>query len=410
MPILETLRVGLAGLSAHRLRSFLTMLGIVFGVAAVISMLSIGEGARRRVLEQYALLGIDNLLVIDQPAPAPTDDDETHPFSAGLTLGDAAAVRTVLPLARRVVPLRIVESNIQAGRRRVTGNVVGTTPDYLAVMRRHLARGRFLDYADLDSVARVCVLGPGLARELFLVADPVGQRVKLGRDWYTVVGVMADVGVAAGSDLHDVRDTARDVTIPVTCALQRVNLPAFTSPLDRLVVQVSDADRIVEASGVLSRLLKRRHRGVDDYRVVVPQLLIRQQQATQRIFNVVMGAIAGISLLVGGIGIMNIMLASVLERTREIGVRRAVGATERDVMLQFLFEAVGVSFLGGLLGVAFGFALTQAIASYAGWPVAIAPWSVLLAFGVSAAVGILFGFYPARRAARMRPIESLRYE
>ena len=228
--------------------------------------------------------------------------------------------------------------------------------------------------------------------------------------WYTVVGVMAGADVSAANELEDIRDTARDLYLPVGAALQRLNVKPYTSELHRLIVQVDDTDRLNEAAGVLSSVIKRRHRGVEDHRIVVPAHLIRQQQSTQRIFNVVMGAIAGISLLVGGIGIMNIMLASALERTREIGLRRAVGATERDILLQFLLEAVGVSFLGGIIGVAVGLGLTAAIAVYAGWPVAIAPWSVLLAFGVSAAVGIAFGYYPARRAARLSPIESLRYE
>ena len=410
MSITESARIGLAGLNTHRLRTLLTTLGIVFGVAAVIAMLSIGEGAKRKVLEQFALMGIDNLLVIDKPAPAPKDDSETRPFSAGLTLADGEAVREVMPQALRVVPMRVTEMDVQAGRKRVTANIVGTTPDYVDATRSHPARGRFLDWAEVDSLSRVCVLGAGLARDLFLLGDPVGERVKVGRDWYVVVGVMPGVGAVAGSGLEDVRDTARDLYLPVSASLQRLPCKPFTSELHRLIVQVKDTGQLSEATGVLTAVIGRRHRGVEDFRIVVPAQLIRQQQTTQRIFNVVMGAIAGISLLVGGIGIMNIMLASALERTREIGVRRAVGATEHDILLQFLLEAVGVSFLGGLIGVVIGFGLTQAIATYAGWPVAIAPWSVLLAFGVSAAVGIIFGYYPARRAARMSPIESLRYE
>jgi putative ABC transport system permease protein len=410
MPVLETARVGLAGLAAHRLRSLLTTLGIVFGVAAVIAMLSIGEGARRQVMAQFALLGIDNLLVIDKPPPEPANEEDSRPFSPGLTLADADAICEVLPGVRRVVPLRVADLDVQAGRKRVAASVVGTTPDYVEVMRSPPAGGRFFAPSEVDSLSRVCVLGPGLARELFLLASPLGERVKIGRDWYTVIGVMAGPPVEAGDGLEDARDTDRDVYIPVTCALQRLPRKSGASEIHRLVAQVADTDRILENAAVLNALLARRHRGVDDHRLVIPQQLIRQQQSTQRIFSIVMGAIASISLLVGGIGIMNIMLASVLERTREIGVRRAVGATQHDVLLQFLLEAMGVSFLGGLLGVVFGFGLAQAVARYAGWPVSIAPWSVLLAFGVSAAVGIIFGYYPARRAARMSPIESLRYE
>jgi len=410
MSFVESARIGLAGLHAHRLRTLLTTLGIVFGVAAVIAMLSIGEGAKRKVLAQFALMGVDNLLVVDNPPPKAKDDTETRPFSAGLTMADGEAVREVLPQALRVVPMRIAELDVQAGRKRVKASVVGTTPDYVDATRSRPARGRFFDWAEVDSLGRVCVLGQGLARELFLLGDPVGERVKVGRDWYTVVGVMAGAAATAGTGIEDIRDTARDLYVPVSAALQRLPRLPHTSELHRLIVQVKDTDRLTEATGILTSVIGRRHRGVRDYRIVVPAQLIRQQQSTQRIFNVVMGAIAGISLLVGGIGIMNIMLASALERTREIGVRRAVGATERDIMRQFLLEAVGVSFLGGVIGIVIGFGLTQAIATYAGWPVAIAPWSVLLAFGVSAAVGIIFGYYPARHAAHLSPIESLRYE
>jgi putative ABC transport system permease protein len=410
MSTTECARIGLAGLNTHRLRTLLTTLGIVFGVAAVIAMLSIGEGAKRKVLAQLALMGADNLLVIDKPVPAPKDDGESRPFSAGLTLADADAVREVMKQALRVVPMRITELDIQAGRRRVSANVVGTSPDYVAATRARLLRGRFLDWAEVDSLGRVCVLGAGLARELFLLDDPVGRQVKVGRDWYTVVGVMAGVDASTTKELEDVRDTARDLYLPIGAALQRLAVKPYTSELHRLIVQIDDTGHLTEATGVLSAIIERRHRGVPDHRLVVPAELIRQQQSTQRIFNFIMGAIAGISLLVGGIGIMNIMLASALERTREIGLRRAVGATERDILLQFLLEAVGVSFLGGFIGIALGFGLTAAIAAGAGWPVAIAPWSVLMAFAVSAAVGITFGYYPARRAARLSPIESLRYE
>ena len=411
MSITESARIGLAGLNTHRLRTLLTTLGIVFGVAAVIAMLSIGEGAKRKVLAQFALMGIDNLLVIDKPAPAPKDDSETRPFSAGLTLADGEAVREVMPQALRG-GADARHRDGRAGRTQTRhGEHRGHDARTMWTRREAIpARGRFLDWAEVDSLSRVCVLGAGLARDLFLLGDPVGERVKVGRDWYVVVGVMAGVGAVAGSGLEDVRDTARDLYLPVSASLQRLPCKPFTSELHRLIVQVKDTGQLSEATDVLTAVIGRRHRGVEDFRLVVPAQLIRQQQSTQRIFNVVMGAIAGISLLVGGIGIMNIMLASALERTREIGVRRAVGATEHDILLQFLLEAVGVSFLGGLIGVVIGFGLTQAIATYAGWPVAIAPWSVLLAFGVSAAVGIVFGYYPARRAARMSPIESLRYE
>ena len=259
-------------------------------------------------------------------------------------------------------------------------------------------------------LSRVCVLGAALRRELFPLHDPVGRRVKLGRDWYTVIGVMAPSSVAEDDESGAVREEGRDVYIPVTSALRRFEPDESGSELSRIVVQVDEAEGIGVAARLIEQILERRHQGVPDHRVVVPQELIRRRQATARIFNLVMGAIAGISLLVGGIGIMNIMLASVLERTREIGVRRAMGATRREVLLQFLLEAVAVSFLGGMLGILLGLGLTRAVAAGAGWPTVVVPSSVILAFGVSALVGVVFGWFPARRAARLSPIESLRYE
>jgi putative ABC transport system permease protein len=275
----------------------------------------------------------------------------------------------------------------------------------------------------------VCVLGSAVRRELFPLGGALGSEVKIGGQWLTVVGVMArrdggiegsadggtgspnaGAGRSAGGASIGAGDPNVEVYVPLSTVLRRFVHDAGGSELSSLIVRITDPDRSVEAADLLARVLQRRHAGAEDYRLVVPEALLRQRQATQRIFNIVMGAIAGISLLVGGIGIMNIMLASVLERTREIGIRRAVGATRRDVMGQFLTEAVVVSVLGGVIGIGVGFALTQIIATAAGWRTAVPIPAVVLAFGVSAAVGIVFGWMPARRAAQLTPIESLRYE
>jgi putative ABC transport system permease protein len=403
------LRQGVEGLRSHRLRTLLTTLGMIFGVAAVIAMLSIGEGAKREALAQFQRLGIDNVLVLHQPLAEGAPGAARNP--AGLTLEDARATAEILPLARRVVPLRLRDHEVQYGRERIKATIVGTTPEFTEAMPLRLRRGRFFREPEVDALARVCVLGAGVAHELFPLEDPLGRRVKLDRDWYTVIGVMAATGPVAAEDTGGaLRDQDRDVYIPVTAALRRFDRTDDDSELSRIVVQAA-ADAGVEPTAHAVRgVIERRHRGVADYRIVVPQELIRQRQATARIFNLVMGAIAGISLLVGGIGIMNIMLANVLERTREIGVRRAMGARTRDVLGQFLLEAVAVSFVGGTLGIALGFALTRVVAATAGWPTVVVPSSVLLAFGVSTLVGIVFGYYPARRAARLSPIEALRYE
>lgn len=404
----EAFRTSVEGLQAHKLRALLTALGIVFGVAAVIAMLAIGEGARREALEQIQLMGIRNVLVYDRPLDDVSEGEGRGNLSQGLVLADADAIRRALPAVENVVPERRVERNVRRGRESVEATVVGSTPDRLEVFELGLERGRFPDALDEAQAARVCVLGPRLRRELFHFEDPLGQELKVGKQWFTVVGVL-DARAGTGSGPEE-KGAAYELLVPLRTAMLRFHRDPFESELSRLSVRVREAGQVREAASILDRLLTRRHGEIDDYRIVVPEALLRQRQATQRIFNIVMGAIAGISLLVGGIGIMNIMLASVLERTREIGIRRAVGATRHDVMAQFLLEAVVVSFLGGILGIVLGFVLSRIIATAAGWTTVILPLSVALAFGVSAAVGIVFGFYPARRAARMSPIECLRYE
>jgi len=410
MRIGEGVRVGLAGLETHKLRTFLTALGIIFGVASVIAMLSIGEGAKQEALEQFSLLGIQNVIVHHRTVSKPGSDDGDAPPSSGLTLADARAVAITNPLVETVVPAAQRERRVRHAREEATVPVVGTTPDLPLVTGQSVIRGRFFSARDVLDTRRVCVLGSGVARDLFPFEDPLGASIKIGTDWYTVIGVLAARGSGGDEDVEYVRDTNRDVYVPLSNVLTRMGPEDDQAELDRLVVRVTDHERVREAASILSRTLRRRHRGVGDYELVVPEKLLRQRQSTLRIFNVVMGAIAGISLMVGGIGIMNIMLASVLERTREIGVRRALGATHRDILLQFLLEAVAVSILGAMVGILLGFGLTQAIATYAGWRTVVSIGAVFLSVGVAATVGIVFGIYPARRAARMDPIESLRYE
>jgi putative ABC transport system permease protein len=254
----------------------------------------------------------------------------------------------------------------------------------------------------------VCVLGAGIKRDLFYFRDPLGARVKIGDDWFTVVGVM-EHKLAGGAEMAG-NDMNQQIYIPLSTSLQRFTLDPFESEIDRIVARVGEPERVREAANIIQTTLARRHSNAADYQISIPEELLRQRQQTQRIFNIVMGCIAGISLLVGGIGIMNIMLASVLERTREIGIRRAIGATRKDIMGQFLVEAALLSFLGGMIGIILGWSMSYVITLYAGWKTIVSIFSVILAFGVSATVGILFGFYPARQAALMDPIESLRYE
>ncbi len=409
----ESFVIGLEGIRSHLLRSFLTMLGIIFGVAAVIAMLSIGEGAKLQALEQIQLMGMNNIIIQDVPVTdAATGGGRTN-SSAGLTWADARSSEELNPLIGITVPEREFQSDVRYRTELVEkATVIGTTPEYGEVMNYTPREGFFFNYLDIEESRRVCTIGSGMKRKLFYFRDPIGQQIKIGGQWFTVVGVMEDKVVSSAGKKTDfvVRDLNMDVYIPISTSLKRFPQKQFESEITRFTAQVIDPNRIQEAAKITQNTMARRHNQVADFNITIPEALLRQSQQTQRIFNIVMGAIAGISLLVGGIGIMNIMLATVLERTREIGIRRAVGATRQDILGQFLLEAVVLSFTGGLIGIVLGFGMTKVIAIYAQWRTMVAWHSIALSFFVSVAVGILFGYYPARRAAMKEPIESLRYE
>ncbi len=421
----ENIMIGFEGLRSHLLRSLLSMLGIIFGVGAVIAMLSIGEGAKQQALEQIQLMGMNNIIVEDIPIDRESQEDKRSNFSRGLSRADVVAVRELNPLVEMTVPLREKQYTVQYRQERVKTNVIGTTPEYAAVMNYVPREGAFFNFEDVEGSRRVCALGSGITRQLFYFRDPLGKRIKIGGLWFTVIGVMEEKSVSASRQQGlPVQDMNSDIYIPISVALKRLtNIDqqmTYTpgkgweksqeSEINSFIARVSNVTRIQEAANILKNTMDRRHNGVQDFTITVPEALLRQSAQTQRIFNIVMGAIAGISLLVGGIGIMNIMLASILERTREIGIRRASGATRIDILGQFLTEAVMLSFAGGLIGIFVGFGLTRAIAAYADWRTIVSIQSIMLSFCVSVGVGILFGVYPARRAARMDPIDALRYE
>jgi len=413
MDVRESFQVGLEGLISHKLRSFLTVLGIVFGVSAVIAMLSIGEGARREALQQIELMGIDNILIQSLPEKALEKSQEkaSSIVSVGLTYRDARALEEKNPLIAAVVPLRAIAAEFSNKGQKAEGTVIGTTPNYPRVLDFKVERGSFFNYWDLKEARKVCVLGNGIKRDLFLFQDAVGKRIKIGDQWFTVLGVMENKNIITGrAGGLKMRNLNRDVYIPLTSTFYRFHRKPTEGELSWIIARARDPGRIMEAANLIKRTLHERHRGVDDYQIIVPEELMKQRQKTQRIFNIVMGAIASISLLVGGIGIMNIMLASVLERTREIGIRRAVGATRKDILVQFLIEALVLGLSGGVLGVFLGFLMTKLVTLYAGWKTVISIGTILLAFGVSAAVGVIFGIFPARKAALLDPIEALRYE
>jgi len=408
----ELMRMGLEGLSQHRLRSILTMLGVIFGVASVIAMLAIGEGAKREALKKFKALGVNNIIVRDKKLSDTELEEVCAKFSSGLSIADADAIRDIVPSAVYVAPQTEHEIDAKRNDKSIKVTLIGVDNAYQTIFDAHLASGHFLTLDHHKRELRVCVLGADAARELFPIDEPLGKQVKLDDQWFEVVAVMASkalftetVGELAARNLN------QDIYIPLSSFLRRFSKKkVLASQIDQLTVQVTDSDRLLEASAVIRRILTRRHHNNEDFDIVVPFELLKQEEHERQIYNMVLGSIAAISLLVGGIGIMNIMLATVLERTREIGIRRALGAKQREIMSQFLIEAVGLSLIGGLVGVFLGVGMALFIDAIADFKTVISPLSVIASFGLSGIVGILSGTFPARRAARVNPIEALRYE
>ena len=394
-------RLAVRNLMVHKLRSTLSVTGVVFGVAAVTAVSSVGEGARREAIEQIGDLGIDTITVRSKPAAGGGP-------GAPLRVSDAAAVRAIGPDITAVAPVREATAPVQAAGRATDAGVVGTTADYAAAARLRMSAGRFLAALDVEKRARVAVLGASIASELFPLGDSRGQRVQVGGDWFDVVGVAEGRGTRRGrGGPIRARDVNRAVFVPLL-ALDRGRDPR-PDGIDEIVLRVDDADHVARSAEVVKSIVQRTT-GSDAFEVVVPREILRQKERTQRIFNVVTGAIAAISLLVGGIGIMNIMLASVAERTREVGIRRAVGASRRDIGAQFLVESALLTATGGVLGTVLGVLGSAAIQALAGWPTALSARMLATGLLTATAVGLGFGFYPAWEAAHLEPMEALRRE
>ncbi len=397
MTDLETLSTAVRNLARHKLRTSLTMLGMIFGVGAVIAMLSIGAGGEKKAMETIGKLGLRNVIVKAKDIK-PDDRAELRKKSLGVSLRDGEAIMEAVPNVERVLPrVDVKPYKILSPTGKTKGKVVGLSSRYRDTATVKLAEGRFFDARDEAAHAQVAVIGPVVRRNLFGFGPAIGKLLKVNDVWLEVIGIDA----APNSD---------EIWIPVSTAMRKFDRDPLDAPVDELTVTVKEGAEPRSVAELIKPLLDRLHGGADDYEVVVPEALLEQQKQTQRIFNIVMGSIAGISLLVGGIGIMNIMLASVLERTREIGVRRAIGATRTDIRSQFVIESFAISVIGGMAGIVIGIMLARMVAAYAGWPTVITFWSLVLSTGVSIAVGLASGIYPATRAAELDPIEALRYE
>ena len=407
----ETLAGALQNLRAHKLRTALTMLGMIFGVGAVIAMLSIGAGGEKKALEAIGKLGLRNVIVRAKVVK-PEDRADLRKKSLGVSLRDGEAIGEAIPNVETVLPrVEVKAYKILAPNGKTKGKVLGVSSRYPSVASVALQEGRFFDARDEQEYNQVCVIGQDVRRNLFGYGPAIGKVLKVNDVWLEVVGIFAgDAPGSGGSKDVPVASNAQEIWIPVTTAMRKFDRDPLDAPLDDLLVQLKDGASTREAATLIRPLLDRLHGGADDFEIVVPEALLEQSRQTQRIFNIVMGSIAGISLLVGGIGIMNIMLASVLERTREIGIRRAIGARKADIRAQFVVESFAISFIGGVSGIVIGIVLARVVAAYAGWPTVITIGSLLLSTGVSVTVGLVSGIYPATRAAELDPIESLRYE
>jgi len=422
----RALRVGWKSLWLHRLRSLLTVLGIVFGVCSVIAMLAIGEGASFEAQEQIKNLGSQNIILRSVKPPAAQKvsekNSQSYVLEYGLTYTDIRRLQSTIPGVTVVVPGRIIRETVWNISRFVDCEILGTVPWYPEMRNQRVANGRFFTTQEMEDAAAVCVLGAEMAGKLFPLQPPVGGTVRVGGSYYRVIGVMEPMTRTEKTPSASTGNSdgpAYRMIIPLQSARNRFgeilikrrtgSFEQEKVELHEVTVKVADMSEVVTVSLAIKDLMDRNHKK-QDYEMVVPLELLKRAERTKRIFNIVLGSIAAISLLVGGIGIMNIMLASVTERTREIGIRRALGAKRHDIVVQFLVETVMLSGAGGVLGVVLGLVIPFTVSHFAGMKTIVTLWSPLIAFSISALIGVIFGLYPAVRAARMDPVEALRHE
>lgn len=453
--LLYNLDIALEAIQRNKLRALLTSLGIIFGVASVIAMLAIGSGAQQEVLSQMELLGTNNVII--QPTLEQTEglvgqengESESNKYSPGLTLHDIKSIRELVPEVEFISPEIVFESNFIRKARMRSGKIVGVSEEYFNINSFDVVEGNNFNRSQIERAEPVCVIGYDVKTKFFPGENPIGKKIKVGNLWLTVVGVLQKKELSTENiERLGIRNYNLDIFAPVTTVLLRFKNRALVTKddidasggggfgggrvvifsrdsnnegeddassvnyhqLDKVIVRVSDSEYSVSIAEVLSRMLKRRHDGVVDYEIIVPEQLLQQEQRTKRIFNIVLSSIASISLIVGGIGIMNIMLASVVERYKEIGLRLAVGAQKKDIELQFLTESLALSVGGGLVGIFLGVVFSFAIEWTADIATIVSPFSIIISFGVALVIGVIFGYMPARRAAQQDPVHALRHE
>jgi putative ABC transport system permease protein len=423
--LLRAMRLGFRSLWQHRLRSLLTVLGIVFGVCSVIAMLAIGEGASYEAQEQIKSLGSQNIIIRSVKPPDEqkvSQGSQSYVLDYGVTYTDAERIRDTIPGVAVTLPVRDIHEFVWNISRRVDCEIIGTVPWYTSMRNYRVGRGRFFNADDMNSRASVCVLGAEMVSSLFPLQSPLGRDVRVGGDYYRVIGIMETRGhepAGAGAADNKAKPASYQMFVPLETIKMRYgelqinrrsgSIEAQRVELHELTVKVDKLEEVTGVAAAIKAVMEHNHKK-KDYQIDVPLEMLRRAERTKQIFNIVLGSIAAISLLVGGIGIMNIMLASVTERTREIGIRRALGARRRDIIVQFLVETVMLSGIGGIMGVLLGIIIPFIVSHTAGMRTIITLWSPLLAFTISALVGVVFGIYPAVRAANMDPVEALRHE
>ncbi|MDD4033582.1 MAG: ABC transporter permease [Bacteroidales bacterium] len=453
---LHDMEIAFESILANKLRSMLTALGIIFGVAAVISMMAIGNGAQQEILDQIKMVGVNNIIITpiipeeeSESASTANTPTQSKKFSRGLTMLDAESIRDNVPTVKVISPEISMTASVVQGGTQMKSKVVGVSKEYFQLFNMPIEDGYYFNDLQEEDGSAVCVIGANIRARFFPQSDPINQYIKFGAIWLKVIGVLErnQINVSASTNTG-VNVTNDNIYIPVKTYLMRFNNRAVaqtkrseatmimggrgggggmmiiasgsestsatsnvnTNQLDKIVVQVKETQDLTASVEIISRMLERRHNQTMDFEITVPELLLKQQQRTREVFNIVLGAIAGISLLVGGIGIMNIMFATVMERIKEIGTRMAIGAKKMDIVMQFLSEAIFISVTGGLAGIILGVVAAKLITHFTGILTIMSISSIFVSFFVSASIGIIFGYSPAKRASERDPIESLRYE